>query len=259
MPMSSTLQSAKSLLILFALLLTPSIAAAERFPAQVEIDGLTLTRNGVGLCEWGFFEINLYHAALWLEVPCSNPEAILASGGVKHLELEFCRKLSKKQMRKAYQESFKVNATEAEKTKYAAAMNQFLDALKRQKKKTRLSMTHLPGRGLILKQGTETLGPIGDDGFANLLFRLYVGPKPPTKQLRRQLLGKHAMPESLLLPRPKKEEAAAKDAAKEEKPSGGAEKKKTPAPKEKTPPKPGPTSQPKEKPPAVSSSAGSRN
>lgn len=184
----------------------------EDFPATVEVDGIELRQNGVGLCEWGVFGINLYKAALWVEVPASDPDRLLEANPAKQLELLFCRKLSEKQMRKAYKSSFKANATDEEKEKYAAEIEQFLAALGAVKKNERLTMSHAPGQGIVLTTGEETTGPLGDDGFATLLFRLYLGEKPPTKQLRRQLLGKHPRAESLTLPR--------------EAPSDEAEKKK---------------------------------
>jgi len=44
---------------------------------------------------------------------------------------------------------------------------------------------------LILRQKSGELGPIGGDEFAQLVFRLYLGEHPPTKKLRKKLLGRH--------------------------------------------------------------------
>ena len=209
---------------------TPALRAApaaERFPVEITVAETPLVRNGVGLCEWGIFEINLYHAALWVEVPCSDPGKILAADAMKRIELEFCRKLSRKQMRKAYRTSFDANTTEEERKTHEKSIATFLETIDAVKKGERLTMTHLPGKGLVIEDGTRTIGPLGGDAFARLLFRLYLGEKPPTKQLRRQLLGDHPTPESLHRAKTK---TADENAAKEE----GAEKRGAPSSRPKT-------------------------
>ncbi len=43
------------------------------FPAEVTLQEQKLVRNGAGLCEWGIFGIDLYHAALFVE---TKPETV---------------------------------------------------------------------------------------------------------------------------------------------------------------------------------------
>lgn len=203
MPRSDRRQSrsVRRLLPLLVLLPLLPLSAAERFPAEIRVDGEPLRRNGVGLCEWGVLGWNLYHAALWMEVPCSDGARIIAADATKRIELLFCRDLSLKQMHKAYRTSFAVNATEDEKKALADEIDAFVSHLTAADKGSRLRMTHLPGQGLLLDQDGRTLGPLGGDPFARLVFRLYLGSNPPTKPLRDRLLGEHPSPISLLRPK----------------------------------------------------------
>ena len=203
MPRSDRRQSRSVRRVLPLLVLLPllPLSAAERFPAEIRVDGEPLRRNGVGLCEWGVLGWNLYHAALWMEVPCSDGARIVAADATKRIELLFCRDLSLKQMHKAYRTSFAVNATEEEKKALAEEIDAFVSHLTAADKGSRLRMTHLPGQGLLLDQDGRTLGPLGGDPFARLVFRLYLGSNPPTKPLRDRLLGEHPSPISLLRPK----------------------------------------------------------
>lgn len=195
-----TLSLAALILVLF-----PLATAAEDFPAVVEEADTTLERNGVGLCEWCVLEIDIDRAALWLEVRCSDPQRILEADAAKRIDLLFCRKLSQEQMRKAYRSSFDVNATDEKKEEHGETMARFVAWLGEAPKGSRLSIVHVPGSGVEFRQRERVLASEGGDAFARLMFRLSLGERPPTNQLRRQMPGKHACPEVLRKPRPTEE------------------------------------------------------
>jgi len=191
------------------ILAIPSLPlAAEEFPATVEEGGIALERNGTALCEWGIFEIDLYRAALWLEVPCSDPARILAETGTKRIDLVFRRELTLEQMRKAFRAAFDANATEEERKTLSAEIDGFIAAVRAAKKRDRLTLVHVPGVGIELRQGEEVRAASGGDPFAALVFRLYLGERPPTKAVRRGLLGEAPCPESLRKPPPAAESPA---------------------------------------------------
>ncbi len=169
----------------------------EDFPLTVEEGNLRLERNGVGLCEWGILEINVYRAALWLEVCCSDGPKILEADAGKRIDLVFCRKLSRKQMQKAYRTSIELNATPEELEQLGNVLDEFITWLEEAPKGSGLSIVHVPGNGVEFRQGDRTLRAKEDDRLARLMFRLYLGSKPPTRQLRDQLLGNHPLPQSL--------------------------------------------------------------
>jgi hypothetical protein len=148
----------------------------------------TLRCNGTSLCEWGVFGIDLYQVALYLEAPSRSEREVIESNQVKHLELRFSRSLSKKLMQRAYRASFRAN-TKQDTDRYEERIDQFVRLIPAVKKGDRLAFTCFPGQGLEIRLGKTMLGRIPGDDFGRLFFRLYVGPVPPTKAVRRGLLG----------------------------------------------------------------------
>ena len=59
------------------ILLAASAEPTKIFPERITVGARPLVRNGYGLCEWGFFGIDLYWAALYVETPGTTPEQIL--------------------------------------------------------------------------------------------------------------------------------------------------------------------------------------
>jgi len=148
----------------------------------------TLRCNGTSPCEWGVFGIDLYQVALYLEAPSRNGREVIESDQVKHLELRFSRSLSKKLMQRAYRASFRAN-TKQDPDPFRQRIDQFVRLIPTVRKGDRLAFTCFPGQGLEIRLGKTMLGRIPGDDFGRLFFRLYVGPVPPTKMVRRGLLG----------------------------------------------------------------------
>ena len=164
--------------------------AADPFPVSLVVAGKTLKKNGEALCEWGFFGLDLYRVALWVETPSSEPEVLLQQNTVRCLELHFLRALSQKQMRKAYRESIKANQP-ADKEELKTSIEKFLESVEAASKGSKMRLTCLPGKGLEIQQGKKiTLIP-GNREFLDLILKLYIGNKPPTPAVARGLLGQH--------------------------------------------------------------------
>jgi hypothetical protein len=157
-------------------------------PEQEEAETFTVRRNGIGLCEWGLLRIDLYEAALYLERPSRKAEEVIDSNQVKHLRLHFVRRLTEKQMHRAYRASFHVNAAK-EREPYQERIDRFIQLIPAVDKGDTLTFTSFPERWLEIRRSDKLLGRIEGDDFARLFFRMYVGPHPPTEALRRGLLG----------------------------------------------------------------------
>jgi hypothetical protein len=52
-----------------------------------------------------------------------------------------------------------------------------------------LTFTYLPGRGTTLSAGNKELGAFAGKGFADAVFSIWLGPKPPSEDLKKGLLG----------------------------------------------------------------------
>jgi hypothetical protein len=54
---------------------------------------------------------------------------------------------------------------------------------------TRLTLAYKPSQGLQVASGGKVLGVVKDDTLANLVFRAWLGPRPPDEKLKAELLG----------------------------------------------------------------------
>lgn len=50
-------------------------------------------------------------------------------------------------------------------------------------------ITYLPGKGTTLSAGSKDLGVFEGKGFADAVFALWLGPKPPSDDLKKGMLG----------------------------------------------------------------------
>jgi hypothetical protein len=49
--------------------------------------------------------------------------------------------------------------------------------------------TYLPGKGTTLQVGNKELGVFDGKGFADAVFSIWLGSKPPSEDLRKGMLG----------------------------------------------------------------------
>ncbi|MEM7235946.1 MAG: chalcone isomerase family protein [Planctomycetota bacterium] len=159
------------------------------FPLTRKVGEKPLRLNGKGLCEWGFFGIDLYWGALYLESKTTKSSDVLKVERSKRIELLFLRALTKDQMRQAFSAAFEANAGKDLK-KHRKDIDAFLRLHRSVKVGERWSYSYVPKVGLDVFAGKKKLFRFTDESFCKLFFKLYVGPKPPTKALRSGLLGK---------------------------------------------------------------------
>ncbi len=161
---------------------------AWEIPKEYKAEDKVVRLNGSGLCEWGWFGVDLYRAALYLEKTSRKPETVISSKQVKVLAMQFSRKLSIKQLKKAWQAGFRENAGE-KLSKYQKRLDEFKNKLVEAREGDWFLFTVCPGQGLKVKLKDAEPFLIRGDDFAEMFIRCYVGEKPATKQLKRGLLG----------------------------------------------------------------------
>src|SRR5215813_8409365 len=106
------------LLVLVSVLTALSIGVAHgkdcqgvTFPEQAQIDGSTLTLNGLGLRQATFLKVNVYVAALYVAHVSSDAHVLLGSNTPKELILHFLHNVSDDELKKAWEEGFAHTAT----------------------------------------------------------------------------------------------------------------------------------------------------
>lgn len=157
------------------------------FPDTATIDGKTLSLNGMGVRVKGMF-FKVYVAGLYVEQKSSDAATLLEGDQTKRLLMQFTRSVSKEQLSDSLREGLEANAPEALKS-MKAEFDQVLDAMGSYNEGEQVSITYAPGKGTTLAvKGKDTL-TIPGKPFAEAIFAIWLGPKPPTNDLKKKLLG----------------------------------------------------------------------
>ena len=160
--------------------------AGVTLPDTVQVGSKTLVLNGLGLRKK--FMVKVYVAGLYLEQKSSDPSAILNNDASKRMVMHFVRSVSKSQLADAFNESFENNSPDATKT-MKAEIGQFLGALAPVNDGDQVVLTYIPGTGTTLAINDKEKLTIAAPAFAPVLFSVWLGPKPPSSDLKKGLLG----------------------------------------------------------------------
>jgi len=159
--------------------------AGATLPDTLQAGEKTLKLNGLGLRQKAMFKV--YVGALYLEAPSKDADAILASDQPKTIRMHFLRDLSKAQLVEAFQEGFDANAkdkTAAQKANFAKTLALVPDV----KEGETMTFTYVPGKGTTLQAGDKELGVFEGKNFAEAIFSIWLGPKPPSEGLKKGML-----------------------------------------------------------------------
>ena len=180
---------AAALILLAISLVGPAARAGElagvTLPDSLTAGTQTLELNGLGLRKKAM--IKVYVGALYLESSAKDAGAILAADQGKAIRLHFLRGLSKAQLSGAFREGFEANATD--KAGQKAAFDKMLALLSNVKEGDTLTFNYLPDKGTTLQVGEKKLGVFEGKGFADAVFSIWLGPKPPSEDLKKGMLG----------------------------------------------------------------------
>lgn len=158
------------------------------FPATTECGNTMLVLQGAGLCEWGFLGIDLYRGAFYVERKVTSADEALRADQRMVVHLDFVRALSKDQLSAAWTGSAEVN-TKGDPHDHGPALRQLCDAMRDVDDGDSYSFVLTPSDGTrVLRNGSEC-AHIDDEAFRRLFVKLYLGPDPPTKALRKAMLG----------------------------------------------------------------------
>jgi hypothetical protein len=158
------------------------------FPDQAQVNGNTLTLNGLGLRQATMLKVNVYVAALYVAEPSTDPNAILGSNAPKELVLHFVRNVGATDLRKAWDEGFAGNAKDQ-----LPALKDRVETLKGwmgdMKAGERITFIHMPGAGTQVDVGGTTKGTVQGDDFARAFLSIWLGAHPPNSGLKAGVLG----------------------------------------------------------------------
>jgi hypothetical protein len=164
---------------------TAADLAGVKVPDTLSVGDKVMKLNGLGLRKKAMFKV--YVGALYLTSPSKDAGAILAADKVKAIRMHFLRGLTKNQLVEAFKEGFEANA--ADKAGQKAAFNKMLALVPDVKEGDTLTFTYVPGKGTTLQIGSKELGVFAGKGFADAVFSIWLGPKPPSEDLKKGMLG----------------------------------------------------------------------
>lgn len=158
------------------------------FPDQAQIEGGSLTLNGLGLRQATFLKVNVYVAALYVTKTSSDPKALLGAGTPTELVLHFVRDVGASDLTKGWDEGFANNSGNelpALKDRIAMLNGWMADV----KSGQRLTFVIKPGGGVQVDVNGTVKGTIKGDDFAKAFLSIWLGAKPPNPEIKAGMLG----------------------------------------------------------------------
>jgi len=158
------------------------------FPDKAQVEGSSLTLNGLGLRQATAFKVNVYVAALYVAKAAADPTALLGSNVPSELILQFVRNVGADDLRKGWSEGFEKNSKDqlpALKERIAT-LNSWMGDVKTGE---RLTFVRKPGAGLQVDVNGVVKGTIKGDDFARAFLAIWLGADPPNPEIKAGLLG----------------------------------------------------------------------
>ena len=167
------------------------IEAAEladvEMPDTISIGEKTVYLNGQGLRKKMWFKV--YVGGLYLEEASSDPDTILASGQAWRVTMHFLHgEVGVDKLNGAWIDGFKKNTPGSLET-FEKEIDQFTSMFRTVVKHEEIWITYLPGEGLSVVIEGEEKGKIVSDEFATAVLAIWLGPKPPSDDLKEGMLG----------------------------------------------------------------------
>ena len=153
----------------------------------VTLDGKTLVLNGLGVRAATFMKVKVYIIGLYLENKSSDAKAIITSDQVKRIEMQFVHDVSAEDIREGWSEAFENNYKDVasighEISKFNASMQDMET-----------------GDSIVLEFSADTVNvlvknnkvdTIKGEAFQQAALSIWLGKKPPNKELKTGILGK---------------------------------------------------------------------
>lgn len=158
------------------------------FPDQIQIDGATLTLNGLGLRQATAFKVSVYIAGLYVSDRSNDPQSILQSSTPKRLVLHFLRNVGSPDLTKAWDDGFENNAA-GQIPALKDRIEKIKSFTKDMKTGQRLTFTCKPGAGIVVDIDGYVMGTVEGDDFSKAFLSIWLGPNPPNQKLKEGLLS----------------------------------------------------------------------
>jgi hypothetical protein len=158
-------------------------------PQIARADGKILHLNGIGLRTYSILGIHIYVAALYLEHPSTDAEAIMRSPETKLLEIRFVRDVGADAARRAWRTGLENNCR-APCQLDPDDVAHFLALVPAMHKGERYSIL-FTGLGATVSADGVPLASVAKPQFAAAMLATFLGPAPASPRLKAELLQGH--------------------------------------------------------------------
>jgi hypothetical protein len=183
------------ILLLLAMLAGVFLYAKElegvAMPDKVTVEQAALALNGMGvrIKKVAFISVKVYVAGLYLPKKSSDPAAILKADEPRRLVMHFLYKnVETAKLLEGWNDGFKNNAG-ADLANLQDRISTFNGYWGDMKTGDEAVLTYVPGTGTEVEIKGKKMGLIKGKDFADALFSIWLGPKPPNEELKKGLLG----------------------------------------------------------------------
>ncbi len=175
--------------LFIAALAAPAFArelAGVSMPDAMTVGDKTVKLNGMGIRKKAVFKV--YVAGLYLAAPSKDAAAILSADSTRLIRMQYVRSVGKEKIAEAFRDGFQNNAPDLA-ARQKAAIDGMIAAVPEMKDGGTMAFTYDPGKGTTLScDGKELFSTPGKE-VADAVFSLGLGPKPPSDDLKKGLLG----------------------------------------------------------------------
>ncbi len=181
-----------ALLLASLWLVTPTRAATlggVTVPDTIQVDGHNLVLNGLGIRTLTFLKVKIYVAALYVTTKTNNAQAILSSPGPTVLALHYIHSGSKEQVQDRYREGEKTNCGDGSCDASLQADFEKLVASATPVQEGDTTMFIVTSKALRVELNGRPVITIANGRLANMILQGFIGPHPPSEDLRAALLG----------------------------------------------------------------------
>ncbi len=173
-----------------ALPLRAAVIAEQRFDDRIQLGGVELVLNGVGLRAVAWFKG--YAAGLYLPRKAPTPEAVLAQAGPKRVQMKLMVDVDAAEFVKAIDKGMRRNHTAEELAALQASIAAFdasVRAIGVLKKGDVVDLDFVPASGLTLGLNRRPHGaPVPGRDFFDGILKIFIGADPVDGRLKAGLL-----------------------------------------------------------------------
>jgi long-chain acyl-CoA synthetase len=163
--------------------------AGVTLPDTYTVDGQTLVLNGIGLRTLTIFRIRAYVAGLYLPRQSHDAQQILTSSDPKVILLKFVHGASKARVERQYRAGEEANCGDGGCASSDEAAFEHLVAVAPAVKPGDTSTYIFTPQGVRVLANDRLIDAFNNRDLAYRLLAGFIGPHPPSAELRRELLG----------------------------------------------------------------------